>query len=268
MGVEVPAELVDSLETTAREVRREILRHASVRGGEPPGGSLSAVELLATLLAHDLGIGPTTAVPGDGSQFVLGVADAAPALRATIRVLRGSARDEPAAPPFFDSSASGGGFALGEAVGRALDARLDARAGRVYAFLDEAASRSGGIWEALLVAAHHRLGNLVVVFDASGLDANGRVATSLGVEPLSEKLRAFGLRTAEIDGHDVRAILGALAEARRSTDAPTALVAHTVSGKGVSFMENAPEWRTRSPSEEEAGRALAGIDGARSEAPS
>ncbi len=142
------------------------------------------------------------------------------------------------------------------AVGMALDARLDRRSSRVYAVVGDGECQAGGTWEALLAGAHYRLGNLVVLVDRNGFESDGATESILGIEPLPEKLRAFGYRTSEIDGHDFREILGALATARGTTDGPSAVVARTVKGKGVSFMENTHVWHGRAPTRDEVERAL------------
>jgi transketolase len=128
---------------------------------------------------------------------------------------------------------------------------------RVYAILGDGELQEGQIWEAAMSAAHYRSANLCAIVDNNGLQLDGRVAEIMGLEPLADKWRAFGWNVLEIDGHDVDAILGALARARACEDRPTAIVAHTVKGKGVSFIEDRVEWHGKAPSDEQLAAALA-----------
>jgi transketolase len=272
MGDEVPVELVESLEATAREIRRDVVRMTSAAGSGHPAGSLSVVELLTALIFHELRIDP--ARPGwlERDRLVLSKAHAAPALYSALALKGFLPREElltlrrlgarlqgypdPTRLPCVDAAVGGPGQGTGMAVGMALSARLDRRPSRVYAVLGDGECQAGGTWEALLAGAHHRLENLVVVLDRNDYEADGATESILGIEPIGDKLRAFGYLTLEIDGHDFREILGAFVSARNSTDRPTAIVARTVKGKGVSFMENSHVWHSRPPSKDEAERAL------------
>jgi transketolase len=158
--------------------------------------------------------------------------------------------------PFVEASTGCLGQGIGMAVGMALEARLDRRTSRIYAILGDGECQAGSTWEALMAGGHYRLENLVVLLDRNGYETDGSTESILGIEPIADKFRAFRYRTLEIDGHDFREILGALATARRTTDGPTAIVARTVKGKGVSFMENTHAWHGKAPSKAEAERAL------------
>jgi transketolase len=272
MADEVPTELVESLEATAREVRRDIVRTVYAAGSGSPGGSLSVADLLTALVFRELRIDPERPQWPDRDRLVLSKGHAAPALYSalalrgffprdellTLRQLGSRLQGNPdrSRLPSIDASTGGLGQGLGMAVGLALDARLDRRPTRVYAIVGDGECQAGGTWEALLAGAHHRLENLVVLIDRNSFESDGATESILGIEPLVEKLRAFRWHTLEIDGHDFREILGALATARRTTDGPSAIVAHTVKGKGVSFMENTHVWHDRVPTKDEAERAL------------
>ncbi|MGA9839909.1 MAG: transketolase [Thermoplasmata archaeon] len=267
-----PGELVASLAATAREVRADIVRMVHAAGSGHPGGSLSVVDLLTALVFHEMRVDPARADAPDRDRLVLSKGHAAPALYAalslrgflpreellTLRHLGSRLQGYPdrSRLPFLDASGGGPGQGLGTAVGMALDARMDRRPSRVYAILGDGECQAGGTWEALMAGAHHRLANLVVLLDRNGYEADGPTESILGIEPIAEKFRAFGYRTLEIDGHDFPEILGALATARRFTDGPTAIVARTVAGKGVSFMENTHVWHARAPTKAETARAL------------
>lgn len=272
MGDEVPAELVESLEATAREVRRDIVRMTYAARSGHPGGSLSVADLLTALLFREMRVDPDRPEWPDRDRLVLSKGHAAPALYSalalrgflpreellTLRQLGSRLQGNPDRNRLasVDASTGGLGQGLGMAVGMALDARLDRRSSRVYAVVGDGECQAGGTWEALLAGAHYRLGNLVVLVDRNGFESDGATESILGIEPLPEKLRAFGYRTSEIDGHDFREILGALATARGTTDGPSAVVARTVKGKGVSFMENTHVWHGRAPTRDEVERAL------------
>jgi transketolase len=272
MGDEVSAELVESLQATAREVRREVVRMTHAASGGNPGGSLSVADLLTALLFRELRVDPDRPAWPDRDRLVLSKGHAAAALyaalslrgylpRAELATFRQPGSRLPGTPdrirsPFVDVGCGGVGLGLGVAVGMALDARFDRRATRVYAVLGDGECQAGTTWEALLAGAHHRLGNLTVVVDRNGFQRDGATETIVALEPFAEKLRAFGYHTEEIDGHDFREILGAFAIARARTEGPTAIVARTVKGKGVSFMENTHVWHARPPTRDETERAL------------
>lgn len=272
MGDEVSAELVESLKATAQEVRRDVIRWAYATGSGSPGGSLSIADLLTALIFRELRLQPEHPDWPDRDRLLLSKGHAAAALESALYLRGFRPREEVFAPretevasprgtargsPATSSGSVGGlGVGLGVAVGVALDARWDRRPSRVCAILGDGEFQNGGTWEALLAAAHYSLGNLVVLVDRNEFEADGPTEALLAIEPLVDKLRAFRCRTVEIDGHDFPEILTALATARHTSDAPTVIVAHTVSGKGVSFMENTHVWHSRVPSKDEADRAL------------
>jgi transketolase len=273
MGAPAPVGDVESLEGTAREIRREIIRMISAAGSGHPGGSLSVTDLVTALLFREMRIDPARPEWPERDRLVLSKGHAAPALYAamalkgflpadellTLRKLgsRLQGHVDRNKLPGIDASTGCLGQGIGMAVGMALDARLDRRPSRVYAIIGDGECQAGPTWEALLAGAHYRLENLVVILDRNGFETDGSTEAILGIEPIAEKFRAFRYHTLEIDGHDFRQILGALADARAHRDGPTAIVARTVKGKGVSFMENTHVWHGKAPSKAEADRALA-----------
>lgn len=274
---EVPPELVVALETQAREIRRDIIRMTYAAGSGHPGGSLSVTDLLTALVFHEMHLDPSRPDDPDRDRLVLSKGHAAPALYAalagrgylpreeltTLRKLgsRLQGHVDRTKLPSIEAATGGLGQGIGIAVGMALDARLAHRPSRVYAVIGDGECQAGGTWEALLAGGHYRLANLVVLLDRNGLETDGPTEAIMGIEPIAEKLRAFRYHALEVDGHDFRQILDALAEARRTTDGPTAIVARTVKGKGVSFMEGPPAWHGRAPNRVEAERALAELGG-------
>ena len=269
----VPDEVVRSLEATAREVRREVIRMTFAAQSGHPGGSLSVTDLLTALVFRELRIDPAKPNDPDRDRLVLSKGHASPAMYATL-ALRGYLPREELASfrqlgsrlqghvdrtklPFIEASTGCLGQGIGMAVGMALDARLRRSGYRTYAVIGDGECQAGPTWEALMAGGHYRLSNLVVVLDRNGLETDGPTESIMGIEPVAEKFRAFRYHTLEIDGHSFPAILDAFAEARRTTDGPTAIVARTVKGKGVSFMEGKHQFHGKAPTKAEAEQALA-----------
>jgi transketolase len=270
---DVPDETVRSLQTTALEIRRDILRMVHAAGSGHPGGSLSVTDLVAALVFQELRIDPDRPEWPERDRLVLSKGHAAPALYAAL-ALRGFLPREELLTlrklgsrlqghvdrnklPVIEASTGCLGQGIGMAVGMALGARLAGSPSRTFAILGDGECQAGPTWEALMAGGHYRLGNLVVILDRNGYETDGSTEAIMGIEPIADKFRAFRYHTLEIDGHDFRAILGAFAEARRVTDGPTAIVARTVKGKGVSFMEGTHTYHGKPPSAAELERALA-----------
>ncbi|MGD0249505.1 MAG: transketolase [Thermoplasmata archaeon] len=282
MGDEGSAELVTSLQARAREIRPEIIRMIYAAGGGHPGGSLSVTDLLTALVFHEMRGDPADYRRPDRDRLVLSKGHAAPALYAALAVRGVIPREELLTLrklgsrlqghvdrnklPYVEASTGCLGQGIGMAVGMALDARLARRANRVYAILGDGECQAGLTWEALMAGGHYRLSNLLVILDRNGLETDGSTESIMGIEPIADKFRAFRCHTLEIDGHDFPQILAAFAEARRFTEGPTAIVARTVKGKGVSFMEGQHSWHGKAPSKAEAEKALAEL-GAPGEVP-
>jgi transketolase len=268
-----PVDLVRSLESTAREIRKEIIRMTFAAQSGHPGGSLSVTDLVTALVFHELKIDPARLDWPERDRLVLSKGHASPALYAAL-ALRGFLPREELASfrklgsrlqghvdrtklPCIEASTGCLGQGIGMAVGMALDARLRKASFRTYAILGDGECQAGPTWEALMAGGHYRLSNLVAILDRNGLETDGPTESIMGIEPIAEKFRAFRYHTIEIDGHDFGQILGALDEARRTTDGPTAIVARTVKGKGVSFMEGKHQYHGKAPNAAEAEQALA-----------
>ena len=277
----VPDELVHSLEATAREIRQEVIRMTFAAQSGHPGGSLSVTDLLTALVFHELRIDPAKPDDPDRDRLVLSKGHASPAMYGAL-ALRGFLPREELASfrqlgsrlqghvdrtklPYIEASTGCLGQGIGMAVGMALDARLRRASYRTYAVIGDGECQAGPTWEALMAGGHYRLSNLVVILDRNGLETDGPTESIMGIEPIAEKFRAFRYHTLEIDGHSFPAILGAFDEARRTTDGPTAIVARTVKGKGVSFMEGKHQYHGKPPTKAEAERALAELAGAAEE---
>jgi transketolase len=261
------------LEAIARRVRATVIE-LSHRGRSPHLGScLSCVDVLVAAYFDALDLEPALAADADRDRFILSKGHAAPALYATLcergffgrELLERYNRDgevlaeqpSPGCVPGMEAATGSLGHGLPLGAGMALAARIHRRPYRVFVLMSDGECNEGSVWEAAMFAPANRLGNLCTVVDYNRWQATGRTDEILALAPLADKLRAFGWRTLEVDGHDV----GALSEALRSVDAasarPTAIVAHTVKGKGVSFMEDDNNWHYRIPTADEVAAAQA-----------
>jgi len=234
MAEAVPDETIRSLEATAREIRRDIVRMTQAAGSGHPGGSLSVADLLTALVFQELRIDPTRPEWVERDRLVLSKGHAAPALYAAL-ALRGFLPREELMTlrqlgsrlqghvdrnklPVIEASTGCLGQGIGMAVGMALGARLAHNPSRTFAIIGDGECQAGPTWEALMAGGHYRLDNLVVILDRNGYETDGSTESIMGIEPIADKFRAFRYHTLEIDGHDYRAILEAFAEARTSKD--------------------------------------------------
>lgn len=261
------------LARVARRIRKHILRMTNRAGSGHPGGSLSAADIVTALYFDILNVDPENPRWALRDRFVLSKGHGCPALYAalaergffpvedldTLRQIDSHLQGHPdmAKTPGVDACTGSLGQGLAQAVGMGLAARLDGAAWRVYALLGDGELQEGMIWEAAMAAAHYRLDNLIAFVDFNGLQIDGPVTKIMNPEPIADKWRSFGWHTIVIDGHDLRQILDAVARAREVKNRPVAIVARTVKGRGVSFMENRAEWHGVAPSDEELAKALA-----------
>jgi transketolase len=246
-------------------------------GSGHPGGSLSAVEILAALYLRVLRHDPAQALWPDRDRFILSKAHTVPVLYAflaecgylpveeltTFRHLnsRLQGHSKMQSVPGVEMSGGSLGQGLSFSIGQALAARLDRRDYHVYCLLGDGELDEGQVWEAAMAAAHYKLVNLTAIVDRNGVQNDGFITDIMSQEPLADKWRAFGWHVQEVDGHDVSALLAAFERTKVELDGPSVVIAHTVKGKGVSFMENTAVWHGRAPNAEERERALAEIGG-------
>jgi transketolase len=250
--------LTAELTRLARAIRVESISAIYAAGSGHPGGALSCADLLAYLFAVELkNLGPTGTAP-DRDRFVLSKGHACPALYAvagemgwiprasltSLRKLGAPLQGHPCvtATPWANASTGSLGQGFSVALGMAWGLRLQERVPRVYAMLGDGELQEGEVWEAAMAAAHHRLTNLCAIVDYNKMQSDDVNARVMNLEPLRPKWEAFGWHAVELDGHDFSQIAEALAEARRVGNRPTVLIAHTVKGRGVSFMEGSPAW--------------------------
>ena len=256
-----------------RTIRRDVLEMIHTAGSGHPGGSLSAVELLATLYFDVLSVDPARPDDPDRDRFLLSKGHAAPvlysvlarrgffdpALLPTLRQLGSPLQGHPHMErlPGLDCSSGSLGQGLSIANGLAMAARRTGRSYRTYCLMGDGEIQEGQVWEAAMTAAHFRLDDVCAIVDDNGVQLDGLTRDIMQVEPIGDKFRAFGWHVIEVDGHDLAALSAAFDEAAATKGRPTVLVAKTVKGKGVSFMEGQPAWHGKAPNDEELAAALA-----------
>lgn len=257
----------------ALEMRRMIIEMLAEAGSGHPGGSLSAADIMAALFFHEMNVDAAQPKMAERDRFVLCKGHAAPALYSvlalkgffpkedvfTLRKLGSHLQGHPDMKklPGVDVSTGSLGQGLSMASGMALGGKMDDAPYRVYAVLGDGELEEGQVWEAAMFAAHYKLDNLCAFVDNNGLQIDGNIDCVLSPNPIADKWRAFGWHVIEIDGHDIQEIFMALDQARTVKGQPTMIVAHTVKGKGVSFMENQAGWHGAAPKPDEKDRALA-----------
>ena len=258
---------IPELEAIARKLRRNIVTMIYKAGSGHPGGSLSAIDILATLYFNAMKYDPSDCSKCDRDRFILSKGHAAPALYSvlaevgylpveelnTLRQIdsRLQGHTECRLVPGIEMSAGALGQGLSFSIGVALAARLDSLSYRVYTLLGDGECDEGQVWEAAMAAPHFKLDNLVAVIDNNGIQLDGWNKDIMNIEPLGQKWAAFGWNVIEVNGHDIGQLITAFNQAKQVKGKPTAIVAHTIKGKGVSFMENNPEFHGKAPSESE-----------------
>src|SRR5712672_2264646 len=246
------------LQAIAKRVRREIVQMIGEAKSGHPGGSLSAVEILTTLYFDVMRHDPSNPKWPDRDRFILSKGHACPVLYClmaetghtpidqlnTLRKLGSIYQGHPDRRFIPSLEASTGSLGVGPSMGlgMALAARLDGSPSRTYVLVGDGESQEGQIWEAAMFGSYNKLDNLLVITDYNGIQLDGFVKDILDLEPLAAKWRSFGWHTIEVNGHDIPMLQAAFAEAAETKEQPTAIVAHTVKGKGVSFMENNPKF--------------------------
>ena len=267
------------LETKAAEVRAEIVKMIHHAQSGHPGGSLSATDIVTALYFDILNIRPDEPDWPGRDRFVLSKGHACPvwyaalALRGyfpvdelkTLRQFETRLQGHPVQGkcPGIDATTGSLGIGFAQAVGMALDARLSRADWKVYAILGDGETNEGVVWEAAGTAQKFRLDNLVAIVDRNNLQNDGYADSIMPMEPLEDKFRAFNWHTMRIDGHDMNQVLNALMKARDYKGKPVAIIADTVKGKGVSFMENIRGWHGQSPNDEQLEIALKDLAGGR-----
>lgn len=268
----VQPQSVKELEVVARRMRRNILTMISRANSGHPGGSLSSVEIVTALYFNIMKHNPADCTWPERDRFVLSKGHAAPLLYAvlaewgyisveelsTLRQIdsRLQGHTECRLVPGIEMSAGALGQGLSFSIGVALAARLNNEKHHVYTLLGDGECDEGQVWEAAMAAAHYKLDNLTAIIDNNGIQLDGRNRDIMNIEPLAPKWAAFGWHVIEADGHSFKELIDAFHKAGQIKGQPAVIIAHTVKGKGVSFMENNPDWHGKAPTPEELGRAL------------
>lgn len=265
------------LTDTARRVRLGILDGVYHAKSGHPGGSLSIADILTYLYFSEMHIDPADPRAEGRDRFVLSKGHAAPALYATLatrgyfpteelKTLRRvdsrlQGHPDMKGTPGVDMSTGSLGLGISAACGMALSAKYRKQDYRVYTIIGDGESEEGQVWEAGMFAAHYHLDNLVAVVDWNGLQIDGAVTEVMNPTPHDEKFRAFGWNVVTCDAHDFDDIARAFSEARACKGCPTAIIARSVKGKGVSFMENQCGWHGQAPKEDQYRQAVAELGG-------
>lgn len=263
----------EKLAQTARQMRRDIISMLAEAGSGHPGGSLSTVEIMTYLYFAEMRLDPQNPGWSDRDRFVMSKGHAAPALYAalagrgffpreellSLRKLNSSLQGHPDMKkvPGVDMSTGSLGQGISAAIGMSLAGKLDKKDYRVFVVLGDGEIEEGQVWEAAMAAAHYQLDNLIAFLDHNGLQIDGPVTEVMSPEPVDEKFKAFGWHVERINGHSFAEIAAAVEATKKVQNKPTMIIADTVKGKGVSFMENQVGWHGNAPSREQAEQALA-----------
>lgn len=267
----------DLLKTKARAIRRHIIEMLYEAGSGHPGGSLSAADILSVLYFHEMNVDVQNPKWENRDRFVLSKGHGAPVLYASLaekgffpkeelkklRKMGAMLQGHPDMKgiPGVEMSTGSLGQGFASSCGMAIAGKIDKRDYRVYTLLGDGEIQEGIIWETAMASAHYKLDNLTAILDYNKLQIDGPNAQVMGVHPVVDKFEAFGWHVIEIDGHSFIEIIKAFDEARNTKGKPTMIVANTIKGKGVSFMENVVDWHGNAPKKDDAMRALEELGG-------
>jgi transketolase len=265
-------ERILELQKIATDIRLGAVRAVFNAKSGHPGGALSSADILACLYFSELNIDVNNPKWDERDRFVLSKGHSCPGLYAALAekgffdkseldsfrhtgaLLQG--HPDMKAINGVDMSAGSLGQGFSCACGMALGAKISQKSYRTYALVGDGESQEGQVWEAIMFAAHYKLDNLCMIIDSNGLQIDGRVEDVMNVMPYEPKLEAFGWNVITVDGHNIEEILGAFEAAKAVKGKPTAIIAKTVKGKGVSFMENQASWHGKAPNEEQYNTAV------------
>ena len=261
---------------TANEIRKGIVTALHSAKAGHPGGSLSATEIFTYLYFEEMNVDPKDPKKADRDRFVLSKGHTAPGLYSTLAqkgffpkedlvTLRHTGSYLQGHPdmkhiPGVDMSSGSLGQGISAAVGMALSAKLSNEDYRVYTLLGDGEIQEGQVWEAAMLASHRKLDNLVVIVDNNGLQIDGAIDEVCSPYPIDKKFEAFNFHVINVDGHDFDALDAAFKEARETKGQPTAIIAKTIKGKNVSFMENQASWHGSAPNAEQYAVAMADLE--------
>jgi len=263
---------LDEMNAMAKKLRRHIINMIAKAGSGHPGGSLSSVEIVTTLYFNVLRHSPSNPHWPERDRFVLSKGHAAPLLYAalaesgyfpieelaTLRLLdsRLQGHADSTVTPGVEMTAGALGQGLSFSIGIALAARLDKKDFRTYCLIGDGECNEGQVWEAAMAAPHYKLDNLMAIVDSNRFQIDGACVDVMNMQPMGKKWESFGWHVIEVDGHDISQLLATFGQAKLVKGQPTCIVAHTVKGKGVSFMENNPDFHGKAPNAKELQIAL------------
>ena len=263
---------IKELEKTARNVRVSIIKEVYNGQSGHPGGALSCADILTALYFDQMNINPEDPKASGRDRFILSKGHASPALYAVLaergyfdkkeitsfRKLESKLQGHPDMNkvPGVDMTTGSLGQGLSCANGMAMASKLNKDGYRVYCLLGDGEIEEGQVWEAAMTSSHYKLDNLCVIVDNNNLQIDGEIGNVMNPYPIDDKFRSFGFEVFTIDGHNFKDILEAFNKARSTKGKPTAIIAKTIKGKGVSFMENQVGWHGKAPNEEEYNKAI------------
>ncbi len=265
----------DRLKQIAKEIRIQSLLMTNRVGSGHPGGSLSCAEILSSLFFYKMRYNSKEPKWPDRDRFVMSKGHATPALYAamaeagffpkeeliTYRCLNSRLQGHASIyTPGIDICTGSLGQGLSVGNGMAIAAKLDKKEYDVYVLMGDGELQEGQVWEAAKSASHYKLDNVIAIIDRNGLQQNGPTEKLMHIEPLSDKFTAFGWHVIEVDGHDLQELMNALDLATKIKGKPKVIIARTVKGKGVSFMENVSGWHGKAPNDEQLKQALAEVE--------
>lgn len=268
---------IEELQKMATQIRKDIVSMVAQAGSGHPGGSLSSADILAVLYFNKMNIDPSNPKWQDRDKFILSKGHAAPVLYSalarrgyfspenlmSLRKMDSMLQGHPDMKgiPGVEMSTGSLGQGFSTSIGMALASKLDNRNNRIYVLLGDGEINEGIVWEAAMAASHYKLNNLTAILDYNGLQIDGPNEEVMSIKPVDEKWRSFGWNVIEIDGHNFEEIIDSLNKAEENKEKPTIIIANTVKGKGVSFMENEAGWHGSAPKEEEKEIALKELGG-------
>ncbi|MDR1259852.1 MAG: transketolase [Endomicrobium sp.] len=268
---------IRNLLTISANVRKNIVKMLNISGSGHPGGSLSAVELLVTLYFKYMNFNPKSAFDPDRDYFILSKGHSCPVLYSilaelgcfsiselyTFRKIGSRLQGHPSKNeriPGIEVSTGSLGYGLSIGIGIAIGIKQAKKRNRVYVLMGDGEQQEGSVWEGVMAASHYKLDNLCAIIDDNGMQIDGATKDIMNIEPLADKYKAFGWNVISIDGHNIGDIDKSYSQFIKGYKKPTVIIAKTVKGKGVSFMENLAIWHGKVPSSEELKKALKEID--------
>ena len=268
---------VNELQKYANRIRQGVIKAVYSAKSGHPGGSLSIAEILAVLYFNQMNIDEKNPKAKGRDRLVLSKGHTAPALYSAL-ALRGffdmdelnhfrninsilQGHPDMKNIPGVDASTGSLGQGLSIANGMALGSKQDSEGVRVYCICGDGEIQEGQIWEAAMTASHYKLDNLCLIIDNNNLQIDGKVNDVMSVYPIDEKFKSFGFETINVDGHNIQELISAFEKAKKVKGKPTAIIANTIKGKGVSFMENEADWHGKAPNEEQYKQAMQELGG-------